>query len=322
MPLRHAIAEYVRVHRGVRCDTDQVMIVSGTQQAVDVVSRLAIDPGDTVLFENPGYVRARSAFITSGAKIALVPVDENGMDVDYAIAKAPSARLAYVTPSHQFPVGVTLPIERRMKLIDWANQSGGLIFEDDYDSQYRYNQRPIPSLQGLDHGKRTIYVGSFSKVVFPSLGIGYAVVPVGMIDGFRRALAMVGRPASKLDQLVLTDFINDGHFARHLRRMRTIHEERRTALVESVEMHLPHVLQVVGADAGLHCTARLDQRFCDKLISRRASETGIIIKSLSDYFVSTTSGKKSGLNGLIFGFASAPPAEIRAAIQKITRLFT
>jgi GntR family transcriptional regulator/MocR family aminotransferase len=159
-------------------------------------------------------------------------------------------------------------------------------------------------------------------VVFPSLGIGYAIVPVGMIDGFRRALALVGRPASKLDQLVLTDFINEGHFARHLRRMRTIHEERRTALIGSVKEHLDHILQVIGADAGLHCTARLDPRFCDKQIARRALEMGVIIKPLSDYFVSAKSGKKLGWNGLIFGFATAPPAEIRAAIKKISHLFT
>ena len=194
MQLREAIAEYVRVYRGVHCQAEQVVIVSGTQQAVDIVARLTIDADDEVLFENPGYTRARSAFQQAGAKIVPVPVDDCGMKVDYAISKSPKARLAYVTPSHQYPLGVTLPIERRMTLIEWANNTGGLIFEDDYDSEYRYAQRPIPALQGLDRGCRTIYVGSFSKVVFPSLSIGYAVVPQGLVEGFRKVLGLVGRP--------------------------------------------------------------------------------------------------------------------------------
>lgn len=319
LALRNAIAEYVRGFRGVRCKPEQVMIVSGTQQAVDIVARLSIDPGDDVLFENPGYFRARSAFVTSGAKIVSVPVDENGMQVDQAIAKSASSRLVYVTPSHQFPLGVTLSIERRMKLIEWANRSCGLIFEDDYDSEYRYAQRPIPSLQGLDHGNRTIYVGSFSKVMFPSLSIGYAIVPVSMIDGFQKALELVGRPPSKLDQLVLTDFINDGHFARHLRRMRTIHEQRRTALVESVTDRLGHVMQIIGADAGLHCTARLVDRLDDKQVSEKAAELGVIVKALSDYFVTTKRSAKT--NGLIFGFACSTPTQICTAIRKIAPIF-
>ena len=231
--------------------------MSGTQQAVDLVARLAIDKGDRVLFENPGYNGARSAFESVGARIVPIEVDETGINVDQAIEQSCGARLIYVTPSHQFPMGVTLSIERRMKLIEWARKTGSLIFEDDYDSEYRYSHRPIPSLQGLGDGENTIYVGSFSKVVFPSLSMGYVIVPKSMTDVVAKSLSLSSRPPATMDQMVLTDFIAGGHFARHLRRMRQIHQQRRLALVEAVEAHLSGHLEIVGCDAGLHCAAML-----------------------------------------------------------------
>lgn len=320
LPLRKSIAEYVQAFRGVRCDHSQVMVLSGTQQAIDVTSRLVISPGDDVLFENPGYRTARSAIVANGANIVPMPIDEDGARIDEGIRRSPKARLAYVTPSHQFPMGVTLSIERRMELIDWAQRNKSIIIEDDYDSEYRYAQRPIPSLQGLDRSDRTVYIGSFSKVVFPALSIGYAVVPKGLIDAFETALAIVGRPPSILDQIILNDFISEGHFGRHLRRMRKVHQERRTALVDALDEYLGDQLQIVGSDAGLHCTARLPQNQDAAVIAQRIREQRVAIRDISEYEIAGTALNER-TNGLIFGFACAPPAKIRSAVRTIMECF-
>ncbi len=316
-PLRRAIAEYVRAFRGVKCHERQVFVVSGTQQAVGLVARLLINAGDQVLFEDPGYAGARSTFEAAGAQIIPVEVDDSGFNVEQAIEKSRKPRLAYVTPSHQFPMGVTLSIERRMKLIDWARSTGGLIFEDDYDSEYRYSHRPIPSLQGLGGFDNTIYVGSFSKVIFPSLSMGYVIVPDGMVSVMSKAIDLSSRPPSMMDQLVLTDFISEGHFARHLRRMRQVHQQRRLALVESVETHLADHLEIVGCEAGLHCAAMLKRTMNDREISKKLMEVGVITRPLSNYFVA---GKTKN-PGLVLGFASSSPARTKNAVKKMKTVF-
>lgn len=319
LPLRKAIANYVRGFRGVRCSDDQVMIVNGTQQALDIATRLVMGPGDKVLFESPGYPRAKSAFQSLEVHLVHVPVDQNGMNVAKAVEFSPDAKLAYVTPSHQFPLGVTMTIERRMQLIDWANQHQSLIIEDDYDSEFCYSHRPIPSLQGLDSGDRTIYIGSFSKVIYPSLGIGYAIVPPGVVDRFRNVLGLVGRPPSKIDQMVLTEFIEAGHFARHLRRMRTVHKARRSALIDALQQQLGDVLKIIGTDAGLHLTALLDAKWNDRAVAHKAADLGVLIKPLSVFF---DDDQQSDLrNGLVFGFASSTPSQIRGAIRKLQPIF-
>lgn len=318
-PLRRAIANYVRGFRGVRCTDEQVMIVNGTQQAFDVITRLVIDPGDKILFESPGYPRAKQAFQSVAAKLVHVPVDQQGMNIDSASHHAKDARLAYVTPSHQFPLGVTMSIERRMQLLELAHQHQMWIVEDDYDSEFRYAHRPIPALQGLDSGDRTIYVGSFSKVIYPSLGIGYAIVPPSLMEGFQKVLAMVGRPPSRIDQIVLTQFIEEGHFARHLRRMRTVHDERRSALVEAINEQLGHVLKIVGADAGLHCTAIMNQKWNDAVVANEAASRGVLLRPLSSCF--ETNQHSEYHNGLVFGFACSTPSQIRGAIRKILPIF-
>ena len=318
-PLRCAIANYVRGFRGVRCTEDQVMIVNGTQQAFDVITRLVIEPGDKVLTESPGYPRASQAFLSAGGKLVHVPVDQQGLKIDWARKHAKDARLAYVTPSHQFPLGVTLTIERRMQLIELARQHEIWIVEDDYDSEFRYAHRPIPALQGLDSGDRTIYVGSFSKVIYPSLGVGFAIVPPSLIDGFRKALYLVGRPPSLVDQIVLTQFIDEGHFARHLRRMRTVHEARRSALVDSLQKQLGHVLQIVGADAGLHCTAILNRNWSDVIVADEAAARGVLLRPLSSCLAADQ--QSEFCNGLVFGFACSTPNQIRAAVRKISPIF-
>lgn len=318
-PLRRAIANYVRGFRGVRCTDDQVMVVNGTQQAFDVITRLVVDPGDKILFESPGYSRAKQAFQSVDAKLVHVPVDLQGMNIAWASQHAKDSRLAYVTPSHQFPLGVTMSIERRMQLLELAHQHQIWIVEDDYDSEFRYAHRPIPALQGLDTGDRTIYVGSFSKVIYPSLGIGYAIVPPSLMEGFRKVLAMVGRPPSRVDQIVLTEFIEEGHFARHLRRMRTVHDERRTVLVDAIREQLCDVLEIVGADAGLHCTAILDGNWSDVAVANEAASRGVLLRPLSSCFEGNP--RSVYQNGLVFGFACSTPSQIRGAIRKIMPIF-
>lgn len=319
-PLRTQIAEYLSVRRGVNCYPSQVMIVSGTQQAVDIVSRISIDAGDKVLFENPGYVSARDSFVNHGAEIIPIPVDDCGANLEKAIKKNHRARLAYVTPSHQYPLGVTLPIERRLALLNWAKENQALILEDDYDSEYRYAQQPLPCLQGLDSASRTIYVGSFSKVVFPSLGLGYAIVPRPMVTAFENALKLVSRPGSQVDQIVLSEFIREGHFVRHLRRMRKTHATRRETFVTEIEKHLGDKLEVIGSPAGLHCTTILKTKQRDTDLVAALGEIGIIASSLSGYYLPGTKALDRK-NGLVFGFASASPVKIRKRIREMKELF-
>ncbi len=319
LPLRKSIAEYLRAHRGVRCKTEQVMIVNGTQQAVDIVARIAVNPGDQVLFENPGYVSAREVFCKQGATIVPMDVGENGALITDAIKSASKARLIYVTPSHQYPLGVTLPIERRMELIQWAGETNGLILEDDYDSEYRYSQKPIPCMQGLDSSDRTIYVGSFSKVIFPSMGLGYAIVPPKMVEGFENALRLTSRPASQVDQIVLNEFIREGHFSRHIRRMRKTHSERRQVFVEEVEKHLSGRLSILGSQAGLHCATILRSGQNDVEVSEMLDRVGIISRPLSYYYMPGVEAANR-LNGLVFGFACATPPQIRKGIRTVSEL--
>ncbi|MFK7735034.1 MAG: PLP-dependent aminotransferase family protein [Pirellulaceae bacterium] len=318
--LRAQIADYLSVHRGVNCSASQVMIVNGTQQAVDIISRIALNPGDPVLFENPGYLSARNAFEKRGNDIIPLAVDDEGIQIREAIEQDVDARLAYVTPSHQFPMGVTLPIERRMELIKWAEDHDALILEDDYDSEYRYSGRPLPSLQGLDRSARTIYVGSFSKVVFPALGLGYAIVPPPMITAFENALKLSSRPGSKIDQIVLSEFIREGHFVRHLRKMRKTHSERRETFVAAFEKHLADKLTLVGAAAGLHCTTLFDSpKVSDTHSVAHLAKAGIIARPLSSYFADSTPRTRRR-NGLVFGFASATPGTTKRRLREVGKL--
>lgn len=319
-PLRSSIAEYLRAHRGVRCNPDQVIIVNGTQQAFDVIGRLCLDHGDQFLFENPGYVGARNALSAQGAKVIPMPVDENGAQIRKTVKKHPRAKLVYVTPSNQYPMGATLSIERRMELIDWAGETGGVIVEDDYDSEYRYSQKPIPALQGLDSAQRTFYVGSFSKVIFPALSLGYVVVPQAMVSVFKNALSVCSRPASLVDQLILFDFIEQGHFGRHLRRMRKTHASRRQTFVDEFQKRLSNKLTIAGSEAGLHCVGLLKDGSSDAAACSRLEQAGIVTRSLSQYYLPGTPASKR-VNGLVFGFASSTPAKLISAVKKTSSEF-
>ena len=226
-PLRRAIAEYLRAARGIDCFPEQVIVTSGSQQALDLAARVLLDPGDTAWVEDPGYGGARGALTAAGVRCAPVPVDAEGLSVTQGEALAPQARMAYVSPSHQYPLGVTMSLPRRMALLSWARRRGAWIAEDDYDSEFRYAGRPLAALQGLDPAGRVIYIGTFSKVLFPALRLGYLVAPAGVVDAFAAARALTDRHPPGPSQAVVAEFLSAGHFARHIRRMRTLYPDAR-----------------------------------------------------------------------------------------------
>jgi GntR family transcriptional regulator/MocR family aminotransferase len=307
-PLREAIAAYVRTARAVRCDAEQVFIVSGSQQALDLTARLLIDPGDVALIENPGYPGARVALSAAGARVVPLPVDDDGAD----IARAKNARLVFVTPSHQYPLGVTLSLRRRLALIEWASQRGAWIVEDDYDSEFRYRRKPLPSLQGLDAAGRVIYLGTFSKTLFPSLRLGFVVLPPELVDPFRRARAVVDGHSPVSEQAVLAEFIAEGHFARHIRRMRVLYEERQRVLVEAAKRELGGLLDVRPLDGGMHLVGWLPAGADDVLVAERAAERGVHVVPLSRCAVG-----KSPRRGLLLGYAALTPPQIREGVRRL-----
>ena len=309
--LREAIASYLRTARGVRCEAAQIMIVSGSQQALDIAARVLLESGDRVWIEEPGYRFARGIFALNGCPIVPVPVDSEGLNVAEGVRRCRRARAALVTPSHQNPLGFTMSASRRLQLLDWAESTGGWILEDDYDSEFRYESMPIASLQGLDRNSRVIYIGSFSKVLFPSLRLGYMVVPPDLVERFvsvRRAMDI--GPAGFF-QAVLADFITEGHFSRHIRRMRVLYGERCAALLEAIREELGNVAQVTGREAGVHLSLTLSGiRDCE--IAQRAAAENLWLAPLSASYVG-----KPLRQGFILGFGSTGVREIPAAVRKL-----
>jgi GntR family transcriptional regulator/MocR family aminotransferase len=313
--LREAIASYLRTARAVRCEADQIMIVSGSQQALDITTRVLLDRGSQVWMEEPGYRFAREVLVATGCSPVAIPVDQEGLDVSDGMKRAPKARAAYVTPSHQFPLGFTMSASRRLQLLDWAQKSGSWIIEDDYDSEFRYEIMPIASLQGLDHNARVLYIGTFSKVLFPSLRLGYVVIPWDLIDHFlvMRHAADISPPS--FSQAVALDFIREGHFARHLRRMRTLYRERRSALARSVSEEFGSKAEVLGGEAGMHLTVTVQAPFGDVAVSARASREKLWLWPLSSCYFGSTSRQ-----GFILGFGSTQIAEIAPAVRRLRKM--
>ena len=313
MELRRAIADYLRASRGVRCDPEQVFIASGTQQALDLATRLVLSPNDSVWVENPGYPGARSAVEGAGAVAIPVNVDNEGLSVEHGIQMCDNARGVYVTPSHQFPLGAVMSVARRLALLSWAEKAGAWIFEDDYDSEFRYASRPLPSLQGLDEHGRVIYTGTFSKTLFPALRLAYVVSPPALVDAFRAACILGGRYAPTDAQLVVTDFINEGHFERHLRRMRALYAARQHALLDCVHELLGDSLAVAPSAAGLHLVAWLKNASLDAVeVSARAADAGVEISPLANYTLTPMAR-----DGFLMGYGAYEPAVMRAAATKL-----
>jgi GntR family transcriptional regulator/MocR family aminotransferase len=291
------------------------MVVSGSQQALEISARVVLDPGSRVWVEEPGYRLARDVFALNGCHPVPVPVDTEGLDVAAGIKQCRKARAAFVTPSHQFPLGVTMSASRRLQLVDWAQSSGSWIIEDDYDSEYRYESLPIASLQGLDANSRVIYIGTFSKVLFPSLRLGYIVVPSDLVDRFLAIRRVMDLGPASFYQEVLTDFIQEGHFARHIRRMRVHYGKLRSTLVGSLTKELGATVEVVGDEAGMHVAVTL-QNWCHDLeIAERAARQNLSLWPLSPSYLGKVSHQ-----GFILGFGGTTIAEIPNAVRKLRNL--
>ncbi len=312
MPLREAVTEYLGAVRAVRCEASQILITTGSQQGLQLSAQVLLDTNDQVWMEEPGYPGARQAFMMAGAKLIPVPVDEEGLNVAEGIRRARNARAAYITPSHQYPLGVTMTATRRMQLLNWAMRTGAWIIEDDYDSEYRLGGRPIASLQGLDTDARVIYVGTFSKVMFPALRLGYVVVPKDLVAAFATARDATDQFSSTLYQTAMADFIRDGHFARHIRRMRMLYMERRTALVKAINKHLDDRLEVIGAEAGMHLVALLPPGVNDVTVSKKAAAIGISAMPLSSCY-----SKTPPAGGLILGYGGTDVRQIHDGVRKL-----
>ncbi|WP_346318446.1 PLP-dependent aminotransferase family protein [Chitinophaga sp. YIM B06452] len=284
LPLRTAIADYLRVNRAIRCSADQIVITTGTQQALNLAAAMLLKQGDRFWIEDPGYVNARAVFEHAGGKACPVPLNPDGLDVDHAIRKHPNASLCYITPSHQFPVGGTLSITKRLKLLEWAARKKMWIIEDDYDSEFQYGSNPVPALQGLDPHKRVIYLGTFSKVLFPGLRIGYIILPDReMADAFGYAKAFADRQNGITDQLILHEFIRGDHFTIHIRRMRQLYKKRQEILLELIQRLGEGLLRVEKQSGGMHLLAWLPQEMNDQEVADMLRLHGIYAVPLSGY---------------------------------------
>ena len=314
LPFREAIAEYLGTVRAVRCDASQILVTTGSQQGLQIAAHVLLDAKERVWMEEPGYPGAHQTLAMLDVEAVPVPVDQEGLVVAEGLRRARNARAAYITPSHQFPLGMTMSAARRLQLLNWAVQTGGWIIEDDYDSEYRFGGRPLASLQGLDTDARVIYLGTFSKVMFPALRLGYVVVPRDLVAAFAAARDATDTFSSTLYQVVMTDFIRQGHFARHIRRMRTLYMERRAVLVRALREHLGDGLEVVGAEAGMQLTTLLPPGVDDVAVSRAAAEQGVSARPLSACYL-----RRPRRGGLILGYGGANRDAIEAGVRGLRR---
>jgi GntR family transcriptional regulator/MocR family aminotransferase len=326
LPLREAIAEHVSVTRGVSCGAHQVVVTSGSQQAFDILFRLALDPGQYAWMEEPGYLDIRAALLGAGARIVPVPVDEAGLNVEEGLRRRPKARLVVVSPSHQYPTGVTLAAERRLALLRWARDADAWIVEDDYDSYFRYSGRPMSALQSLDRPERetsraarrahVLYVGTFSKTMFPALRMGFCVVPECLIDAVSNAKAIGDRHSPIVEQAALAEFISQGHYDRHLRRIRVACQERYEAMQFHLARRLAGAITLVKTSAGTHVLGRLARPIAadgglGKLI-RRADQQGLVLFPYSRYCLASTDDDQ-----LVLGFGGLTTEAIASGVERL-----
>lgn len=316
--LRRALQGYLGRARGLGCDAGQIVIVHGSQQAIDLCARVLLNPDDAFAFEDPGYLMARRCFESTGARLLPVPVDTHGLDTAH-LPDDDQARLVYVTPSHQFPLGGMLPIARRQELLQWAGRHGAWIIEDDYDGEFRYGQRPIDALQSIDRDGRVIYVGTFSKALSPQMRLGYLVLPPELVTVFRQAKRLTDRHAPVLEQRALATLIDSGAYERHVRRVRRENERRRTALVEAIAQHLPADARVVGTAAGLHVVLWLPSVPAHEELAlvAAARERGVGVYPVSPLFASPAPQARPLQAGLILGYASLTVDQIRQGVREL-----
>ncbi len=314
-PLREAIAEHLRSARGIACSADNVFIANSVQQILDLSARLLLDPGDEVWMEDPGYPGARMVLEAAGAKVVGVPVDSGGINVAAGRASAPDARLAYVTAGRQSPLGPPLALDRRLALLAWADEAGAIVIEDDYDSEYRFEGSPLAAMKSLDDSGRVIYASTFSKLLFPSLRMAYAVLPDQLVEPFSAAMSLTCRHATLAQQTVLHEFIAEGHFGRHIRRMRMIYAERAQALRSAADTHLAGLLYLPTITTGLDTPAFLPEGTDDALVARLAADAGVEVRPLSFY-----AGNNACPSGLLLGFAAVSSEEINVGARTLAQV--
>ena len=314
LPLRQALADYLGRQRGLNCTPEQVIIVSGAQQALDILARLLLRPGDEALVETPGYSDAFALLEMNGATLVPMPVDEEGFPVE-RLAEHRRARLAFVTPAHQFPRGGTLPLGRRQALLAWAEANGALIIEDDYDGELRYDGHPLSALQGLDRHGHVVYLGTFSKVLFPALRLGYVVLPPALVGAFSQAKGLVDRGAPTLTQAAVADFIAEGHFERHLRRLRAAYGERRAALEEALQAFLPDEVSFSHVPAGLHIMAYLNPACGEIEIIERAAAAGVGVYPGRPYHL-----QQPAPPSILLGFSGLNTEQIHEGVRRLAEV--
>lgn len=313
--LREAIAEYLGAARGIGCTADQIFIVAGSQQGLDLTARALAQPGDAAWFEEPGYPRGRLAFEAAGLRIVPVPVDDEGINVTIGTRIAPDARLALVSPSHQYPIGVTMSLRRRLALLQWAERANSWILEDDYDGEYRYSGRPLAPLHVLDRGSRVLYLGTFSKILAPSLRVGYLVLPLDLVDLFAALKSASDHHTPGLIQRTLARFIREGRLASHLRRMRVVYARRRAALVAALEQEAAGLLAVdLVPEAGLHLVAKLAVDMDDIAASGRALDLRVRAAPLSTFYAGANRER-----GFVLGFGGTREADMVRAVRLLVQ---
>jgi GntR family transcriptional regulator/MocR family aminotransferase len=310
--VREAIAEHVSASRGTRCTAEQVLTTAGAKRAVDLVCAALLDAGDAAWMEEPGYQGTLGALVRAGARIVPVPVDADGLDVAAGERRAPHARLACVSPSHQFPLGVPMSLPRRLALLDWASRARAWIVEDDYDSEFRYGARPIPSLHGLDGDGRVIYVGSFSKTLFPSLRLGFLIAPPDLYESLKNARRAADSQPPWLDQAVLADFMLGGHYDRYLRRIRAACRDRLEALIDAAERHCKGALRLRPVRTGLHAVADLTDAHA-AAVFEQAALRGVEVMPLSAYYL----GRQKPPNALVLGFGAVRPDTLGRGMERL-----
>ena len=313
--LRVEVAQYLRAARAVRCEPEQIIIVSGAQQAIDLCSRVLLNPGDPVWVEDPGYHGARAALSGIGAKLIPVPVDASGLMVSAGIATEPNAKAAYITPSHQYPTGVVMSMRRRLDILAWAQDRDAWIIEDDYDSEFRYVGRPLASLQGIDDGARVIYVGTLSKMLFPGARIGFAVVPHDLIDVFTGAKFATDRQPATLLQTMVTDFMRQGFLNGHIRRMRQLYREARDVVVEGITRHMGDLVDVEVPESGIQLAIHFKKAISDVEVARQARLQGIVVKPISRLYLQVRPRQ-----GLLLGYAGFDLHKLRASSEKLAHI--
>ncbi len=311
-PLREAIAAYLGTSRGVRCSPDQVIVVSGSQQAIELAANVLLDAGDGVWVENPGYLGARGALSAAGLRLFPVQVDEHGFNLPDRVDPASRIRMAYVTPAHQYPLGMMMSMARRIALLDWAQQTNAWVLEDDYDSEYRYSGRPLAALQGIDPHGRVIYVGTFSKVLFPSLRIAYLVVPSALVDAFVSARMSTDTHTSTMTQAVVAEFLASGQFTRHIRRMRQLYAERQEMLLRAGNRELGEMIEFGSTDAGMHLVAWFRDGSDDRIRTAQAAARGIAVTPLS-----SLGQMKNEKSGVLLGYTAFNSRTILEGVKRL-----